>query len=272
MTNLLQRALSAAEAAGELLVSQRPVELAVASKSSATDAVTAMDQASEDLLVDMLLADGSRDSVLGEEGGARSGDSGVQWIIDPLDGTVNYLYGVPEWAVSIAGHVDGVPTVGVVLSPALDTLWWAERGGGAWRRRGNGPAQRIQIGREQRLSHALIGTGFGYTAQRRRWQSALLVHVLPDIRDIRRAGAAAIDLCRVADGTLDGYFERGLQPWDLAAGALIATEAGGEVHGWPGEPAGENMTMAANPVLLNELSVVLQSARQRVADSGVPDV
>lgn len=268
---LLQRAMSAAQAAGDLLLHERPADLAVASKSTATDAVTAMDRASEDLLVDLLLAEGPTDAVLGEEGGARHGDSGVRWIIDPLDGTVNYLYGIPEWAVSIAAYVDGTPAVGVVLSPALQTVWWAEAGQGAWRRGPAEAAQRIEVGAESRLGHALTGTGFGYSAQRRRWQAALLGQVIGHIRDIRRAGAAAVDLCRVADGTLDAYFEKGLQPWDLAAGALIVTEAGGVVQGWEGTPADGEMTMAANRALAPELAGLLQSARGAVAAQGIDE-
>jgi len=270
MTDLLARAQRAARSAGELLLA-RPDDLAVSSKTSATDAVTAMDRASEELLADLLLADGPDDSILGEEGGQRIGSSPVRWVLDPLDGTVNYLYGIPEWAVSVAAEISGVVTVGVVICPALDVQWWAVAGGGAWRQRGSGPAQQVMVGSEQRLGHALMGTGFGYTAQRRRWQAALLANVLPHIRDIRRAGAAAVDLCRVADGTLDGYFERGLQPWDHAAGGLIAAEAGAVVTGWPGEAAGESMTIATNSALAPALLQALTNARNEVAVAGIAD-
>jgi myo-inositol-1(or 4)-monophosphatase len=272
MSSLLERALAAARSAGELL-SERPAELTVTSKSSSTDAVTAMDRASENLLIELLLSDeGASDAVLGEEGGERPGTSDVRWVIDPLDGTVNYLYGIPEWAVSVAAQVAGRPTVGVVLSPALDMVWWAEVGEGAWCQRGEAEPQRISVGKEHRLAHALIGTGFGYLPERRRWQAALLAEVIPHIRDVRRAGAAAIDLCRVADGTLDGYFEKGLQPWDLAAGEVIVAEAGGRVSGWHTEPAGESMVIAANQQLLPQLGSRLTAARHELDCRGLPEI
>jgi myo-inositol-1(or 4)-monophosphatase len=159
-----------------------------------------------------------------------------------------------------------------VLSPALDTVWWAEVGEGAWCQRGGAAPHRISVGKEHRLAHALIGTGFGYLPERRRWQAALLAEVIPHIRDVRRAGAAAIDLCRVADGTLDGYFEKGLQPWDLAAGEVIVAEAGGLVSGWQAEPAGESMVIAANQQLLPQLGNSLAAARQELDRRGLSEI
>lgn len=256
---LLQRALTAASAAGELL-GQRPERLQVAEKSSATDAVTEMDRASEALLVELLLEDGPDDAVLGEEGGERHGASGVRWVLDPLDGTVNYLYGIPEWAVSVAAEVDGEVMAAVVHAPVLATTWWATSGGGAWVRSHADNPRRITVGREDRLGHALVGTGFGYTVPRRRWQGKVLAEVITEVRDIRRAGAAAIDLCRVAQGTLDGMFERGLQPWDHAAGGLIVAEAQGVIGDLVGGPAGESMTIAANPPLFEQLRDVVAGA------------
>lgn len=256
---LLRRAQEAATAAGALL-SRRPAHLEVAGKSSATDAVTQMDRASEALLVDLLLAEGPDDAVLGEEGGQRAGSSGVRWVLDPLDGTVNYLYGIPEWAVSVAAEVDGTVVAGVVFAPALKTTWWAAAGNGAWMSADDGEPTPIAVGQEQRLGHALVGTGFGYTVPRRHWQGQILARVITHVRDIRRAGAAAIDLCRVAQGTLDAMFERGLQPWDHAAGGLILTEARGLIGDLTGGPAGEYMTIAGNPALFEQLRAVVAGA------------
>ncbi len=258
---LLQRAMLAASAAGELLLA-RPADLVVESKSSATDAVTAMDRASEDLLVRMLLADGATDAVLGEEGGERAGSSGVRWVIDPLDGTVNYLYGLPEWAVSVAAQRQGRTVAGVVAAPLLQRRWWAVAGGGAWTALGDDEPRRLQVGGERRLGHALTGTGFGYAADRRGRQGELLARVIAELRDVRRIGSAAIDLCYVAGGEFDAYFEQGLHEWDSAAAALIVAEAGGAVEvlaDW--EPDGSALTAAANPDLLRELRALLVAAQ-----------
>ncbi len=258
---LLQRAMLAASAAGELLLA-RPADLVVESKSSATDAVTAMDRASEDLLVRMLLADGATDAVLGEEGGERAGSSGVRWVLDPLDGTVNYLYGLPEWAVSVAAQRQGRTVAGVVAAPLLQRRWWAVAGGGAWTALGDDEPRRLQVGGERRLGHALTGTGFGYAADRRGRQGELLARVIAELRDVRRIGSAAIDLCYVAGGEFDAYFEQGLHEWDSAAAALIVAEAGGAVEvlaDW--EPDGSALTAAANPDLLRELRALLVAAQ-----------
>ncbi len=258
---LLQRAMLAASAAGELLLA-RPADLVVESKSSATDAVTAMDRASEDLLVRMLLADGATDAVLGEEGGERAGSSGVRWVLDPLDGTVNYLYGLPEWAVSVAAQRQGRTVAGVVAAPLLQRRWWAVAGGGAWTALGDDEPRRLQVGGERRPGHALTGTGFGYAADRRGRQGELLARVIGELRDIRRIGSAAIDLCYVAGGEFDAYFEQGLHEWDSAAAALIVAEAGGAVEvlaDW--EADGSALTAAANPDLLRELRALLVAAQ-----------
>lgn len=257
---LLRRALAAARAAGELLAHERPADMVVGSKSSATDAVTEMDRASEALLVEMLLADSPGDAVLGEEGGQRRGDSGVRWVLDPLDGTVNYLYRIPEWAVSVAAEVDGEAVAGVVHAPALGITWWAQVGHGAWRQHESGAPRAIAVGGEDRLAHALVATGFGYAPQRRAWQGQVLAQVIDQVRDIRRAGAAAIDLCRVADGTLDAMFERGLQPWDHAAGGLIVREAGGVTGSLDGRPVGESMALAGNAALFDQLARAVGNA------------
>lgn len=262
---LLQRGLAAARAAGDLLTQQRPEVLTVASKSTATDAVTEMDRASEVLLVDMLLADSPGDAVLGEEGGERIGSTGVRWVLDPLDGTVNYLYRIPEWAVSVAAERNGQVVAAIVHAPVLGTTWWATAGGGAWRQQGPMAPQKIGVGTERTLGHALVATGFGYSPQRRDWQAKVLGRVITQVRDVRRAGAAAIDLCRVADATLDAMFERGLQEWDHAAGGLIVREAGGVTGGMPGQPAGESMTIAGNADLFEQLQA---EVAQAVAEVG----
>ncbi len=183
----------------------------------------------------------------------------MRCIVYPLDGTVNYLYGLGEWAVCVAAEVDGVVVAGVVHAPALGVTWTAEADGAAVRKDGQGRRQ-VVVGSESRLGHCLIGTGFGYDADRRRKQAQALVAILPKVRDIRRAGAAAIDLCRVADGTLDGYFEQGLKPWDHAAAALVVRRAGGVAGGWPGEPLGEGLAVAANESVFNPLQDLVAGA------------
>lgn len=248
---LLAVAEHAARAAGRLVRDERPDDLGVsATKTSPVDIVTAMDTAAEELLLTRLLAARPDDGVLGEEGGLRSGTSGLTWVVDPIDGTVNYLYGIPAYAVSVA-VVEGQPNpqswqvlAGCVHNPATGETWTATAGGGA-RLDGEpvpGPA-------EVPLDRALIGTGFGYTASRRRSQARVLAALLPKVRDIRRIGSAALDLCALASGRLDGYYERGLQPWDHAAGALVAAESGARVTGPGGVAPSAELVIAARPAL-----------------------
>lgn len=248
---LLELARSAAEQAGRLLRDRRPARLEVAdTKTSATDVVTEMDTRAERLITEVLLTARPGDSVLGEESGQqgqpRPGQ--VRWVVDPLDGTVNYLYGLGSWAVSIAAEVDGVAVAGVVEAPVLGETYWAVRGGGAYRN--GGP---ISCRAPVPLAQALVSTGFGYTVARRRAQAEVAARVLPLVRDLRRGGSAAIDLCQVAAGRLDAHYERGLRPWDHAAGALIAAEAGAVVAGVGGRPAGEELLVAAAPGLFEPL-------------------
>ncbi len=172
--------------------------------------------------------------------------SGRRWVVDPLDGTTNYLYGLPSWAVSVALEDADGGVLGVVLNPVAGELFSAVRGEGA---RLNG--EPIEVSGCDRLETALVATGFGYQAERRERQAQLLVTALPRLRDIRRAGAAALDLCAVACGRVDGYFERGLAPWDWAAGSVVAREAGAEVRPLPGEPAG---LVAASPGIAEGLA------------------
>lgn len=242
-----------AREAGELLRSGREgMTAAVDTKTSPTDVVTAMDRAAERLVVDRLLAARPQDGVLGEEGADRPGTSGVRWVIDPIDGTVNYLYRLPIWSVSIAAEQDGRTVAGVVYDPTRDTLWSAARGQGAHR-----DGAPVRCSQESRLDRALVATGFGYTSQRRELQAEVVRHLLPRVRDIRRLGSAALDLCATAAGMVDAYYEQGLKPWDLAAAALIAEEAGCRVGGLAGQPASEELVVAAPPALFAALTDLL---------------
>lgn len=258
---LLELAVGAARAAARLLVDRRPpgaVEV-TATKSSATDIVTVMDQASERLLVEHLRSARPEDGFLGEEGASIEGTSGVTWVLDPIDGTVNYLYGIPTYAVSVGARVGHDVVAGAVCNPVSGEMWTARRGHGAFL-----DGVPVRVNETDDLAKALIGTGFGYAADRRTRQGRILATVLPRVRDVRRAGAAALDLCAVACGRLDGYYEQGLKPWDLAAGGLIATEAGARIGGLGGRAAGEDLVVAAAPALFALLEPLL---RELAADS-----
>jgi myo-inositol-1(or 4)-monophosphatase len=226
----------------------------VQTKSTDTDVVTAADRAVERQVVTALRAERPGDSVLGEEYGdsAAPDPAGVRWILDPIDGTVNYLYGLPQYAVSLAAEVDGVVTAGVVCNAATGDEWTATLGGGAWR-----DGRRLTGSRQSSLDQALVATGFGYDAKRRAHQGAVVAALITRVRDIRRFGAAALDLCMAAEGQLDAYYEKGLNPWDHAAGGLVATEAGLRVAGLAGAPAGPEMVLAAPPALFGALHDVL---------------
>lgn len=252
---LLALATEAAERAVALLLDglRRP-RVTVETKSTRTDMVSEMDRASERLIVSTLLAARPDDGVVGEEGSARPGTSGLRWVIDPLDGTTNYLYAHPGWGVSIAAQDAGGVVAGVVADATHGTLFTATRGGGA--RRDGEP---IRASACTDLATALVGTGFSYEPERRRRQAEVLVGLLPRVRDIRRMGAAAVDLCSVACGRLDAYYERGLGEWDLAAGALIAAEAGAVVTGLDGGPARGDSVMASAPGIAASLSDLLGS-------------
>ncbi|WP_398780211.1 inositol monophosphatase family protein [Streptomyces sp. NBRC 110611] len=250
---LLDIALEAARRAGALLRDGRPADLGVAAtKTSPIDVVTEMDIASEKLITGFIGERRPDDGFLGEEGASVDGTSGIRWVIDPVDGTVNYLYGLPAWAVSIAAERDGEVVVGVVAAPMRGETYQAVLGRGAFN---NG--ERIRHRPAPPLSEALLGTGFGYLADRRAAQAEVVRTLLPRVRDIRRGGSAAIDLCDVACGRLDAYYERGLNPWDLAAGALIAREAGARTGGRPGRAAAHELTLAASPALFAELQPLL---------------
>jgi myo-inositol-1(or 4)-monophosphatase len=258
-TTLLKLAVETAREAGELIRDRREAvtRMAVsATKSTPTDVVTDSDTAAETLIRERLLAARPEDAILGEEGGSQDGGSGVRWLVDPIDGTVNYLYGIPQYAVSIAAQRNGDAIAGVVHNPASGETWTASRGGGAYL-----DGQPIGVSDCDRLELALVATGFGYDAGRRARQAAILQQILPSVRDIRRAGAASLDLCAVAMGRVDGYYERGLGPWDLAAGALIAEEAGAVVGGLAGAAAGPDLVIAAGPGLFAALHDLLAPLR-----------
>ncbi len=219
---LLALALDVAEEAAGLIRRERAggVEVA-ATKSSATDIVTRVDRDSEQLIRTRLLEARPGDGFLGEEGGHDDGDSGVRWVVDPIDGTVNFLYGLPQYAVSIAAEVDGVVTAGVVLNVPTGVTYCATLGGGALR-----DGEPLAVRGPAPMAERLVITGFNYEPPVRALQAAAITRLLPLVRDIRRTGSAALDLCHVAEGAADGYVEEGLHAWDHAAGGLIAREAG----------------------------------------------
>lgn len=249
---LLDVCRSIAEDVASFLVTERPEVLGRSSKSSPTDVVTEMDTAAEHRIRRLLAEHRPDDGMLGEEGTGSPGSTGVIWVVDPIDGTTNYLYRNPAWAVSIAAVVDGVSVAGCVAAPQLQMICCASRGGGAWWIT-EGREVRLAVSAQEDLDQALVSTGFGYTVERRRRQAQIAAGLLPTIRDIRRSGAASIDLCWVASGLVDAYYERGLHPWDFAAGALIVEEAGGVVsmldgaEVWPTGPEdGERATIVAS--------------------------
>jgi myo-inositol-1(or 4)-monophosphatase len=227
----------------------------VETKTTGTDMVTDMDRAAEQQIVDRIRGARPDDAVVGEEGTAQSGSSGVEWIVDPIDGTTNYLYGYPGFAVSIAVAVHGDIVAAVVVDVMHDDVFTAIRRGGATR---NG--RPINVAEQPRLEHALVATGFSYQADRRRRQAEVLVRVLPSVRDIRRMGAAAVDLCSVACGRVDAFYERGLARWDFAAGALIATEAGARVGDLDGGAPTTDFVLAASPGVFDALRRLLSES------------
>jgi len=225
-------------------------------KSSSTDMVSAADRDAEALIQGVLREERPEDGLLAEEGGRETAESGRRWIVDPLDGTTNFLYGLPAWAVSVALEDAEGGLVGVVFDPVREELFAALRGDGATL---NGEPLRMPS--HDDLATALVATGFGYERERRALQAQALVRVLPRVRDVRRAGAAALDLSWLAAGRLDGYYERGLGAWDWAAARLIVSEAGGALADLEGEPHG---LAAASPALLPQLLDLLGDAEAGV--------
>jgi myo-inositol-1(or 4)-monophosphatase len=246
----------AAEVTEELRQARTRGHLQVATKSSTTDLVTEMDVWSERHIVRRLLDARPNDGIVGEEGAAHDSSSGVRWYIDPIDGTTNYTYGHWGCSVSIGAEIDGALAVAVVHDPFTGELFTATLGGGAFR---NG--ERLHCSDRDDLSLALVATGFGYAEERRSHQARTLTHVLPRIRDIRRMGGAAIDLCSVGLGRVDAYYERGLSPWDVAAGSLVAQESGAIVTDLDGNATlGYGVVVAAPPQLHDKLVQLLIDA------------
>lgn len=245
----------------------------VRTKSSETDVVTSADRDTERLVRDRLAVLRPGEAVLGEEEGGGTAvvgaadSSGLRWVVDPIDGTVNYLYGYPWFAVSVAAQLDGVSVAGAVVEPASGRIWTAGRGAGS-----DLDGVPLRVSAAARLDLSLVATGFGYRVERRRKQATLVSGLLGAVRDIRRAGAGSLDLCAVAAGWVDAYVEHGLSRWDWAAGALIAEEAGAIVRvplepGAPGteddglghDGLGADITVAASPGIADELAATLRT-------------
>lgn len=247
---LLAVAREAAGAAREVLLSRfRRPATGVATKSSPTDLVSDADRLAEAAIREVLAHRRPGDAILGEEGGeaprsSDGGDTAVRWVVDPLDGTVNYLYGLPMWAISICAEVDGTGLAGVVEQPCTGEVYAAALGGGATL---DGAA--IAVSEVDELELALVATGFAYTSELRAAQAAVVARLLPRVRDIRRGGSAALDLAAIAAGRIDAYYETGLGVWDVAAGRLLVTEAGGAV-GHLHSPLPRTVGLVAGPAAL----------------------
>ena len=229
-SSLLDLAVGTATAAAELVARGRAsAGASVDVKSSSVDVVTAVDTACEELIVGRLLAARPDDGVLGEEGSSRDGTSGVRWIVDPIDGTVNFLYGLPQYAISIAASIDDGPETGVVAGIVVNVesgeVFAATRGGGA-----TCDGRPLRVRDVVPMPQRLVITGFSYVAAVRARQAAAVASLVTEVRDIRRLGSAALDLCAIAAGRADAYVEEGLNPWDVAAGGLVATEAGARLE------------------------------------------
>ncbi|WP_051973452.1 inositol monophosphatase family protein [Cryobacterium sp. MLB-32] len=266
-SDLLALARTIALEAGALAFRRRAEGVNIAaSKSSPEDVVTDADREVELLIRARLAEARPDDGFYGEESEASAGSSGLTWVVDPIDGTVNYLYGIPHYAVSI-GVVEGDPTpstwtalAGAVINPALGELYTAVAGEGSFLN-----DRRLRVKTGVPLSLALAGTGFGYEATRRVWQAEVVQGLIGEVRDIRRMGAASLDLCSVATGRLDLYYERGLHPWDHAAGGLVASEAGARVGGFGAEAEGKDLLIAAAPDLFATFEPLLAGLFARFA-------
>jgi myo-inositol-1(or 4)-monophosphatase len=259
-----------AHMAGEILMTGRPDAarasiVETSTKTSPTDIVTERDLASEKAIVAAILGARPEDGIIGEEGSNIESTSGYTWIIDPLDGTINYLYGSPNWAVSIAVADPSGTLAGVVYAPLVGVEYWAVRGEGGYRIDRDGEVRLPKV-EDVDLSHALFATGFGYKTERRAQQIRVMSHVLPQIRDIRRKGSAALDLCMAASGIVNGYFERGAHPWDYAAGALVARESGCIVSGLRGNPESATLVVCAPPKLHAQIVSLLESLDADLGD------
>jgi myo-inositol-1(or 4)-monophosphatase len=255
LRDLMQLAADLALQAGSAHLAGARGDLQIETKSSSTDMVSQVDREAERLIVDGLRQARPNDAILAEEGSAGEGTSGVRWVIDPLDGTTNFVYGYPAYAVSIAAEVDGIAQVGVIYDSSSGLSYEAITGYGAWC-----GERRLSARQQTDLSQALVATGFSYDAAERENAGAALGSILGRIRDIRRGGSAALDLCHVAAGRVDGYFEAGLSPWDHAAGAVIAQEAGADVRHVPSPSGSGKVIVAAHPLLMPSLLSLLAEA------------
>jgi myo-inositol-1(or 4)-monophosphatase len=255
---LLDVAVSVAREAAALALSARPAAIQdVDTKTSKTDVVTAADVAVEKLVRSRLADVRPGEPVFGEEtGGASAAPGQVCWVVDPIDGTVNYLYGLPWYTVSLAAQVDGVSVAAAVIEPETGREWTALRGGGSWR-----DGVTLRVSDATRLDMALISTGFAYRAERRQRQAEGMARLLPKVRDIRRPGSASLDLCSVAAGWVDGYVEHGLSRWDWAGGALVAEEAGAVVRlPESADALGPDLTFCATPGIADQLRNAVKEA------------
>lgn len=250
---LTQTAKTLATEAAKLVQSAISKDLAIDTKSSSTDMVTETDKMVERYLCDNILQKYPDHAIIAEESGNSFGSSEFTWVIDPIDGTTNFIYGFPAYAISIGiKHNDDI-VGGVVYSLSDDAIYWASKGKGAYKN-----ARQIHVRQPTDTAQSLIGTGFGYSATRRIAQSKFLSSIIGEVRDIRRAGAASLDICYVAEGRLDGYYECGLWPWDYTAATLIAREAGGIVRGIYENPTNELTIAASNPHLVGYLIAKLE--------------
>jgi myo-inositol-1(or 4)-monophosphatase len=255
LRELLDLASDLALQAGRIHAEGRRDVLTLETKSSPTDVVSQVDREAEHLIVERLRAERPDDALLAEEGSLLEGGSGVRWVVDPLDGTTNYVYGYPAYAASIAVEVDGAAAVGVVLDSSSGRLYRAVAGHGAVC-----DDRPIHVREQTDLSRALVATGFSYDAAQRELQGAVIAAALGRIRDVRRSGSAALDLCRVGAGQVDAFWELDLSPWDRAAGALIAREAGAAVELLPAAHGSGPAVVAANAALLPALLDLLREA------------
>lgn len=253
LDQLLALAVELAVSAGDVAAAARRGEAVLSdTKSTTTDLVTAHDRAAEMAIVTGLTAARPDDAIIGEEGTNRAGTSGVSWFIDPIDGTTNFVYGLPQWATSVAAGDAAGTLVGVVYLPSTGELFAAARGRGATL-----DGSPISCRAISGVGLALVATGFEYAADRRRAQAKTLVGVIGAVRDIRRMGAASVDLCYVAAGRLDAYYEEHLNLWDVAAGELIAREAGCRTGDYAGGPVVPTEVLAASPGIFDDLSTLL---------------
>jgi len=255
LRELLALARSLAREAGRMHAEGRAEGLRVETKSSPTDLVSQIDERVERLIAERLRAERPGDALLAEEGSLLDGSSGVRWVVDPLDGTTSYVYDYPCYGASIGVEIDGETAVGVILDSAGGRLFSAVRGFGA-----SCDGRPVRAREPQGLARALVATGFSYDAAQRRRQGAVVATVLPRVRDIRRGGAAAVDLCHIAAGRVDAYYELDLSPWDYTAGVLIAREAGAAVELRPAAHGRGPAVVAAHPALIEDLVELLTEA------------